>query len=116
MNNTIKIVARGEVYIANLGERIGSEQGGIRPVLVIQNNIGNRHSPTTIVAPLTSKTSKKPIPTHFPCKLDKGEEGMILLEQLVTIDKSRLHNKVYTFSEEQMTQIDKALKISIGIF
>jgi mRNA interferase MazF len=112
------IVKRGEIYYANLDGVIGSEQGGTRPVLIVQNNIGNRYSPTTIVICITSQLTKKLLPTHI--YLDKEEtslnkSSMVLSEQIRTIDKRRLKEKVGELNSEQMRQIDNALLISLGL-
>ena len=116
--NNQPIVYRGEVYYADLSPAVGSEQGGIRPVVILQNDIGNKHAPTTIIAPLTSRLTKKPLPTHV--LLPKGAvdvtcESVVLLEQVRVIDKQRLKNKMGVVSEEYMTKINKALKISLGL-
>ena len=116
--NNQPIVYRGEVYYADLSPAVGSEQGGNRPVVILQNNTGNKHAPTTIVAPLTSRLTKKPLPTHV--LLPKGAvsvscESVVLLEQVRVIDKQRLKSKMGNLSDEFMTEIDKALKVSLGI-
>lgn len=111
-------IHRGELYYADLRPVVGSEQGGIRPVLILQNNVGNRHSPTVIAAPVTSKMGKARLPTHV--SLNKHSSGLhcgstILLEQLRTIDKSRLKGRIGMLSEPEMKRIDWALGISIGL-
>lgn len=111
-------IHRGELYYADLRPVVGSEQGGIRPVLILQNNVGNRHSPTVIAAPVTSKMRKARLPTHV--SLNKHSSGLhcgstILLEQLRTIDKSRLKGRIGMLSEPEMKRIDWALGISIGL-
>lgn len=111
-------IQRGELYYADLRPVVGSEQGGIRPVLILQNDVGNRHSPTVIAAPITSKTVKARLPTHV--SLDKQSSGLccgstILLEQLRTIDKSRLKGKIGILSDSEMKRIDWALGISVGL-
>ena len=111
-------IQRGELYYADLRPVVGSEQGGIRPVLILQNDVGNRHSPTVIAAPITSKTVKARLPTHV--SLDKQSSGLccgstILLEQLRTIDKSRLKGKIGILSGSEMKRIDWALGISVGL-
>ena len=116
--NNQPIVYRGEVYYADLSPAVGSEQGGMRPVIILQNNVGNKHAPTTIVAPLTSRLTKKPLPTHI--LLPKGAvgatcESVVLLEQVRVIDKQRLKTKMGIISEEYMTKINEALKISLGL-
>lgn len=109
---------RGDVYYADLRPVIGSEQGGIRPVLIIQNDIGNKHSPTLIVAAITSKMNKAKLPTHIA--LDAGEfdidkDSVILLEQLRTIDKKRLKDRICHLDGEIMNRVDIALKISLEL-
>ncbi len=111
-------IVRGDIFYANLNNRIGAEQSGYRPVLIIQNNIGNRFSPTVIVAAITGKIHyKASLPTHFV--LDFSPElsipSMVLLEQIITIDKKRLKRYVGRISEEEIPLIDKALSISIGL-
>ncbi|NLB91553.1 MAG: type II toxin-antitoxin system PemK/MazF family toxin [Clostridiales bacterium] len=111
-------VKRGSIYYADLNPVIGSEQGGERPVIVIQNNIGNKFSPTVIVAAITSHIGKAKLPTHveLPAK-ESGliKESVVLLEQLRTIDKSRLKFKIADTSNLVMEKIDEALKISLGL-
>ena len=107
-----------DIYYADLRPVIGSEQGGIRPVLILQNNVGNRHSPTVIAAPITSKMGKPRLPTHV-C-LNRQANGLscgsvILLEQLRTIDKSRLRERVGALDTSEMKQIDWALGVSVGL-
>ncbi len=117
-NNNL-IVKRGEVYFADLSPVVGSEQGGQRPVLVIQNDVGNRYSPTVIVAAITAKISKAKLPTHVEIhKEDVGliKDSVVLLEQVRTIDKKRLIQKLGTLSPELMEQVDIALSISMGLF
>lgn len=112
------IVKRGDIYYANLSPVVGSEQGGHRPVLVIQNDVGNKYSPTVIVAAITSQITKAKLPTHVEISakqfsLDK--DSVILLEQLRTIDKRRLKEKITHLSEEVMTKVDEAVRISLGL-
>lgn len=112
------IVKRGEIYYAVLSPVIGSEQGGERPVLIIQNNIGNKYSPTVIVAAITSQIDKAKLPTHVElkaaeCGLEKN--SVILMEQLRTLDKKRLEEKVSILAPKVMGKVDKALKISLGL-
>ena len=112
------IIKRGDIFYADLRPVIGSEQGGIRPVLIIQNDTGNRHSPTVIVAAITSKMSKAKLPTHI--RIDKNKcdiikDSVILLEQLRTIDKQRLKDKVCHLDEEMMGTINKELCISLEL-
>lgn len=111
-------VRRGDIVYANLNPVIGSEQGGTRPVLVLQNDIGNRHSPTTIVAAITSRIKKAKLPTHVEiCADDYGLErdSVILLEQLRTIDKRRLKEKLAHLDEESMNRVNEGLMISLGL-
>lgn len=109
---------RGDVYYADLRPVVGSEQGGIRPVLIIQNDVGNRHSPTVICAAITSKMNKAKLPTHIELSstiyhMDK--DSVVLLEQLRTIDKTRLKDKVCHLDRNVMERIDKALMISLEL-
>ncbi len=104
---------RGDIYIADLSPVKGSEQDGIRPVLVIQNDIGNKFSPTVIVAVITSKLNKSKLPTHVEVNLYKP--SLILLEQIKTLDKLRLKEYVCTLSPAEMDEVDKALKISLEL-
>lgn len=112
-------IKRGDIYFADLSPVVGSEQGGNRPVLVIQNNIGNKYSPTIIVSAITSKIYKAKIPTHI--ELSAREYGLpkdsvVLLEQLRTIDKMRLKEKIASLDEEKMKKVNGALEISLGLF
>lgn len=104
---------RGQIYYADLSPVIGSEQGGMRPVLIIQNDIGNQHSPTTIVAPITSAQTKHKIPTHIDCAVFK--DSIILCEQIKCIDKRRLKNHICSLDENTMEQVDKAIRISLEV-
>ena len=109
---------RGDVFYADLRPVIGSEQGGIRPVLIIQNDIGNKHSPTIICAAITSKMNKAKLPTHIELsamKYDMVKDSVILLEQLRTIDKTRLKDKVCHLDDEIMRKVDRALCISLEL-
>ena len=108
-------IKRGQIYYADLSPVIGSEQGGLRPVVIIQNDIGNEHSPTVIVAPITSILLKKPLPTHVFLPYTLIKQSVILCEQIRTIDKRRLKNHVATVNTEVMTEVDKAIKISLGV-
>lgn len=106
---------RGEIYFANLNPYIGSEQGGIRPVLVIQNDIGNFFSPTLIVSPLTTKQKK--LPTHYEITgIEQLEGSVVLLEQIRTIDKRRIGSFVGRLNRQQMKRIDELLQISLHIY
>ncbi|MFI3212092.1 MAG: type II toxin-antitoxin system PemK/MazF family toxin [Eubacteriales bacterium] len=109
---------RGDIYYADLRPVIGSEQGGIRPILIIQNDVGNRHSPTIICAAITSKMNKAKLPTHIELssmeyRIEK--DSVILLEQLRTIDKKRLKDFVCTLDIEVMRKVNKALQISLDL-
>lgn len=111
-------VRRGEIYYADLSPVVGSEQGGIRPVLIIQNDVGNRYSPTVIAAAITSRRDKAKLPTHISlpsagCGLTK--DSVILLEQIRTIDKKRLKECMGEIPPEVMKQVDNALEISFGL-
>lgn len=107
---------KGDIYYADLNPVVGCEQGGVRPVLVIQNNLGNRHSPTTIVAAITSKVEKGAIPTHVNIKVDGlSRSSIVLLEQIRTIDKMRLRTYVNTVGQDVLKKIDKALVTSLGL-
>ncbi|MDD4343388.1 MAG: type II toxin-antitoxin system PemK/MazF family toxin [Eubacteriales bacterium] len=111
-------VKRGEIYMADLSPVVGSEQGGTRPVLVIQNDIGNQYSPTTIIAAITSKISKAKLPTHVEISAKQNgliKDSVILLEQLRTIDKGRLKEKISQVHKGQMEKVDKAIEISLGL-
>ncbi|MCI6157575.1 type II toxin-antitoxin system PemK/MazF family toxin [Peptoniphilaceae bacterium SGI.137] len=110
-------VKRGDIFFADLSPVIGSEQGGVRPVVVIQNNVGNQYSPTTIVAPMTSQLTRHRLPTHVRVKSDKGlpKDSVILMEQIRTIDKKRLLEKIGSFGASMMNDIDAAIRISIGL-
>ena len=112
-----KIIKRGEVYWATLGDTAGSEQGGTRPVLIIQNDMGNRYSPVTIVAPLTTKIrTKHHIPTNVYLRPDEiGRESAVHCEQIRAISKARLGDYITTLSDERMKDIDNALKISLNL-
>lgn len=112
------MIKRGEIYFASLNPVIGSEQGGLRPVLIIQNDIGNTYSPTTIVAAITSRMKRAKLPTHVEIKNSQSElerDSVILLEQIRTIDKRRLQEKIATLDDEGMERVKKALEISLGI-
>lgn len=111
-------VERGEIYLADLSPVVGSEQGGIRPVLIVQNNVGNKYSPTVIVVAITSKTFKTKIPTHVDfCAQDYGltRNSLILCEQMRTIDKMRLKLKLGKIEGHILKRINDALKVSLNI-
>ena len=112
------IVKRGDVFFADLSPVIGSEQGGTRPVLIIQNDIGNRFSPTVIIAAITAQIQKAKLPTHVEIDAKKygfERDSVILLEQLRTIDKSRLTDRITQLDSELMEKVDIALGISLGL-
>lgn len=111
-------VKRGDIFYADLSPVIGSEQGGIRPVLVVQNDIGNKFSPTVICAAITSKINKAKLPTHIEIDATEYElvkNSVILLEQIRTIDKRRLKEKICHLDQEVMKEVDKGIKISFGL-
>ena len=112
------IVKRGEIYYADLSPVVGSEQGGIRPVLIVQNDVGNKYSPTVIAAAITSQINKAKMPTHI--EIDARDYGLakdsvILLEQVRTIDKKRLKEKIGKIDEKLMEKVNDALVISFGL-
>lgn len=112
------IVKRGEIFYADLSPVIGSEQGGIRPVLIIQNDIGNKYSPTVIVAAITSQINKAKLPTHIEISADRyglTKDSVILMEQIRTIDKERLREKIGQLDDDLMLKVDEALEISFGL-
>ena len=111
-------IKRGDIFYADLRPVVGSEQGGIRPVLILQNDIGNRHSPTVLCAAVTSKLKKAKLPTHVELKaapLALEKDSVILLEQVRTIDKARLRDKVCHLEEGVLDKVEKALKISLDL-
>lgn len=112
------MIRRGEIYFASLNPVIGSEQGGMRPVLIIQNDIGNTYSPTTIVAAITSRMKRAKLPTHVEIKRSESaleRDSVILLEQIRTIDKERLHDRITVLDEKCMARVKTALEISLGL-
>ena len=112
-------IRRGDVYYADLRPVVGSEQGGVRPVLVIQNDTGNRHSPTIICAAITSRMNKAKLPTHIELAAEQYslvKDSVILLEQLRTIDKKRLRDRVCHLDDRVMDRVNEALKISLDLF
>ncbi|WP_054875855.1 type II toxin-antitoxin system PemK/MazF family toxin [Oxobacter pfennigii] len=111
-------VKRGDIYYADLSPVIGSEQGGVRPVLVVQNDIGNKYSPTVIVAAITSQINKAKLPTHIEISSDEyglNKDSVILLEQVRTIDKKRLKEKIGHINEQIMLSVNEGLQISFGL-
>ena len=112
------IIRRGDIYYADLRPVVGSEQGGVRPVLIIQNDVGNRHSPTVICAAITSKMNKAKLPTHVELdarRCDIVKDSVILLEQLRTIDKQRLKERICHIDEELQRKVDYALMVSLEL-
>ena len=111
-------VRRGDIFYADLSPVVGSEQGGIRPVLIVQNDVGNKHSPTVIAAAITSRRYKANLPTHI--RIDATQSGLvrdsiILLEQVRTLDKRRLREKMGNLDPADMLRVDRALSVSLGI-
>lgn len=112
------IVKRGDLFYADLSPVVGSEQGGIRPILIIQNDAGNKYSPTTVCAAITSQINKAKLPTHIEIDAEKynlSKDSIILCEQFRTIDKRRLRGKIGHLCDELMDKVDEALLISIGL-
>ena len=111
-------IRRGDIYYADLSPVVGSEQGGIRPVLIVQNNVGNRFSPTVIAAAITSQQSKAKLPTHIPLHAHTSglsKDSIVLLEQVRTIDKRRLKEKMGSVDTKAMKAINQALSVSFGL-
>lgn len=114
----VLVIRRGDIFFADLRPVVGSEQGGVRPVLIIQNDMGNRHSPTVICAAITSKINKAKLPTHIALEVNKYDiikDSVILLEQIRTIDKSRLREKVCHLDDEILAEINHALCVSLAL-
>lgn len=112
-------IKRGYLYYADLSPVVGSEQGGVRPVLIIQNDIGNKYSPTVIVAAITSQINKAKLPTHIEISANEyglNKDSVILLEQIRTIDKKRLREKIGCLDKNMMVKVDNSLQISLGLF
>jgi len=114
----MSMVRRGDIYYADLSPVVGSEQGGMRPVLIVQNDTGNKHSPTVIAAAITSQVGKARLPTHIElnahnCGLSR--DSVILLEQIRTIDKSRLRERMGALDESVMNKVDNAIAVSFGL-
>lgn len=112
------IIKRGDIYYADLSPVIGSEQGGVRPVLVVQNDIGNKYSPTIIAAAITSQINKAKLPTHIEISAQEYgllKDSVILLEQIRTIDKKRLREKIGRLDDELMEKVNESLSISFGL-
>ena len=113
------MIKRGEIYFADLSPVVGSEQGGVRPVLVVQNDVGNKYSPTIIAAAITSQLEKAKLPTHIQLPAEKyglPKNSLVLLEQIRTIDKKRLKEKIGELPIIEMTKVNEALLISLGFF
>lgn len=111
-------VKRGDIYYADLSPVVGSEQGGVRPVVIVQNDLGNKHSPTVIAAAITSKTGKNKLPTHIEVLADQhglSRNSVILLEQVRTIDKKRLKEKMGHLEDEVMERVNAAITVSLGL-
>ena len=111
-------IKKGDLYFADLSPVTGSEQGGIRPVLVVQNDVGNKFSPTIIVAAITSRRNKADLPTHVEIEADGNglsKNSVVLLEQLRTIDKRRLRERIGTIDKTRLPEVDEALSVSLGI-
>ena len=110
-------IRRGEIYYADLSPVVGSEQGGVRPVLIIQNDVGNKYSPTVIVSAITSQLGKAKLPTHIDLSAERynlPKNSVALLEQIRTLDKRRLREKVTTLDEIKMKEVNRAILISLG--
>ncbi len=111
-------IKRGEVFYADLSPVIGSEQGGTRPVVIVQNDVGNRHSPTVIAAAITSRQDKSPMPTHINIRGDScglAKDSVVLLEQIRTIDKTRLKEKTGRLEDNDLLKVNRRLNISFGL-
>ena len=111
-------IRRGDIYYADLSPVVGSEQGGVRPVLIVQNDVGNKYSPTVIAAAITSRMGKAKLPTHIDIYADQvglQKDSVILLEQVRTIDKRRLKERMGRLDDTLMTQVDSAIAISFGL-
>ena len=112
------IVKRGDIFYADLSPVVGSEQGGIRPVLVVQNDVGNKYSPTVIVAAITSRINKAKMPTHIEIKGEEyglSKDSVILLEQIRTIDKKRLKERIGHIDDSVIETINEAVSVSLGL-
>jgi len=112
------VVKRGDIFYADLSPVVGSEQGGVRPVLVVQNDVGNRFSPTVIIAAITSQINKAKMPTHIEISADDyglSKDSVILLEQIRTIDKKRLRERIGRLDEDLMEKVNEAMTISFGL-
>ena len=115
---TVVIIRRGDIFYADLSPVVGSEQGGVRPVLIIQNDIGNKYSPTVICAAVTSKMNKAKLPTHIELEAQRYnlmKNSVVLLEQIRTIDKKRLREKISHIDTELMLKVNEAIKVSLSV-
>jgi mRNA interferase MazF len=112
------VAKRGDIFYADLSPVVGSEQGGIRPVIIIQNDVGNKYSPTVIVAAITSQINKAKLPTHVEISSEEyglNKDSVVLLEQIRTLDKKRLKEKIGHMTDSDMKKVDEALSISVGL-
>jgi len=112
------VIKRSDIFYADLSPVVGSEQSGVRPVLIIQNDIGNKYSPTVVVAAITSRINKAKMPTHIEISTENSglaRDSVILAEQIRTIDKIRLRERIASLDEELMDKVDQAIKISLGL-
>jgi len=112
------VVKRGDIFYADLSPVVGSEQGGVRPVIIIQNDIGNKYSPTIIIAAITSQINKAKLPTHVEISSEEyglNKDSVVLLEQIRTLDKKRLKEKIGHMTDSDMVKVDNALLISVGL-
>ncbi|MFD3155722.1 type II toxin-antitoxin system PemK/MazF family toxin [Haloimpatiens sp. FM7330] len=112
------VVKRGDIFYADLSPVVGSEQGGVRPVIIIQNDVGNKYSPTVIIAAITSQINKAKLPTHVEISSEEyglNRDSVVLLEQIRTLDKRRLKEKIGHMTDEDMKKVDDSLLISIGL-
>lgn len=112
------IVKRGDVFYADLSPVVGSEQGGVRPVLVVQNDVGNKYSPTIIISAITSQINKAKLPTHIEISASEfglSKDSVVLLEQIRTVDKRRLRDKIGHFNDELMKKVNEGLRVSLGL-
>ncbi len=112
------VIKRGDIYYADLSPVIGSEQGGVRPVLIVQNDVGNKYSPTVIAAAITSQINKAKLPTHIEISAQEyglAKDSVILLEQIRTIDKKRIREKIGHLDDELMEKVNEAISVSFGL-
>lgn len=111
-------IKRGDIFYADLSPVVGSEQGGVRPILIVQNDIGNKYSPTVIVAAITSRLTKAKLPTHIELprqEYNLEKDSVVLLEQIRTLDKTRLKDYISTLSSQKMQEVNRAMLISLGV-